>query len=312
MKAFRLIFMGTPDFAVPALEALHRSRHTIVAVVTRPDQPKGRGRKLTPPPVKIAAQTLGYDVAQPGCIHQPECLSFLEAQKPDLFVVIAFGRLLKPQHFAIPHHGIINVHASLLPRYRGPAPIQWAIINGDQETGVTTMMMVEELDAGDILVQARTPINRDDTSATLHDRLAAMGASLIVDTLDKLADNDLHPEKQDPARVTYAPKLKKKDGRIRWDQSTAAIDAFIRGMTPWPGAFTFLGDMRLKVFNVQPALLPQPAPPGTVIEGFSNEIRVATGDGALTIEEIQSASGRRMATEEFLKGTNILPGTQLG
>ena len=312
MKSLRIIFMGTPDFAVPALEALHRSHHAVVAVVTRPDQPKGRGRKLTPPPVKIAAQTLGYDVAQPGCIHQPECLSFLEAQKPDLFVVIAFGRLLKPQHFAIPHHGIINVHASLLPRYRGPAPIQWAIINGDQETGVTTMKMVEELDAGDILMQARTPINRDDTSATLHDRLATMGAALIVDTLDKLADNDLHPEKQDPTRVTYAPKLKKKDGRIRWDQSTAAIDAFVRGMTPWPGAFTFLGDMRLKVFNVQPALLPQPVPPGTVIEGFSNEIRVATGDGALTIQEIQSASGRRMATEEFLKGTNILPGTQLG
>jgi len=312
MKSFRIVFMGTPDFAVPALEALHRSRHEIVTVVTRPDRPKGRGRKLAPPPVKVAARALGYEVGQPGCIHQPECLSFLTAQKPDLFVVIAFGRLFKPHHFAIPPHGIINVHASLLPRYRGPAPIQWAIINGDQETGVTTMQMVEELDAGDILLQARTPISNDETAATLHDRLAAMGAALLVDTLDQLADNDLQPAEQDPALVTYAPKLKKKDGRIRWDQPTAAIDAFVRGMTPWPGAFTFLGDTRLKIFKVQPALLPQPAPPGTVLAGFANEIRVATGDGALTIREIQSASSRRMATEEFLKGTNIIPGTQLG
>jgi methionyl-tRNA formyltransferase len=312
MKSYRLVFMGTPDFAVPALEALHQSSHEIVAVVTRPDRPKGRGRKLTPPPVKIAAQKLGYEVAQPGCIHQPECLSFLASQRPDLFVVIAFGRLLKPHHFAIPHDGIINVHASLLPRYRGPAPIQWAIINGDQETGVTTMMMVEELDAGDILLQAHTSISTEETAATLHDRLAAMGAELLVNTLDQLANKVLQPKKQDPSRVTYAPKLKKKDGRIDWTQPTAAIDAFVRGMTPWPGAFTFIGDMRLKIFKVQPALLPQPAPPGTVLAGFSNEVRVATGDGALTIREIQSASGRRMASEEFLKGTNIIPGTQLG
>ena len=226
--------------------------------------------------------------------------------------MIAFGRLLKPNHFAIPHHGIINVHASLLPRYRGPAPIQWSIINGDPETGVTTMKMVEELDAGDILLQARTPISKEETAATLHDRLSVMGATLLVETLDKIANDDLHPVKQDPTQVTYAPKLRKKDGRIRWDQPTAAIDAFVRGMTPWPGAFTFLDDMRLKVFEVQPAALPQPAPPGLVIPGFSNEIRVATGDGALTIREIQSASGRRMSTAEFLKGTDIIPGTQLG
>jgi len=312
MTSFRIVFMGTPDFAVPALEALHQSRHAIAAVVTRPDRPKGRGRKLAPPPVKVAAHDLGYEVAQPGCIHKPECLSFLTAQKPDLFVVIAFGRLLKPHHFAIPHRGIINVHASLLPRYRGPAPIQWAIINGDPETGVTTMQMVEELDAGGILLQARTPIGKDETAATLHDRLATMGAALLVETLDQLADNDLQPVEQDPERVTYAPKLKKKDGRIRWDQPTSAIDAFVRGMTPWPGAFTFLGDTRLKIFKVQPALLPHPAPPGTVLPGFSNEVRVATGDGALTIREIQSASSRRMATAEFLKGTNIIPGTRLG
>lgn len=312
MKSFRIVFMGTPDFAVPALEALHQSRHEVAAVVTRPDRPKGRGRKLMPPPVKVTAQALGYEVAQPGCIHQPECLSFLATLKPDLFVVIAFGRLLKPHHFAIPSQGVINVHASLLPRYRGPAPIQWSIINGDQETGVTTMMMVEELDAGDILLQARTPIGKNETAASLHDRLATMGAALLVDTLDRLADNALQPVAQDPALVTYAPKLRKKDGRIQWDQPTSAIDAFVRGMTPWPGAFTFLGDTRLKIFKVQPALLPQPAPPGTVLAGFSNEIRVATGDGALTIREIQSASSRRMATEEFLKGTNIIPGTQLG
>jgi methionyl-tRNA formyltransferase len=225
--------------------------------------------------------------------------------------VIAFGRLLKPHHFAIPPHGVINVHASLLPRYRGPAPIQWALINGDRETGVTTMFMAEELDAGDILLQARTAITRNDTAATLHDRMAQMGAALLIDTLDQLAADRLQPVKQDPSAVTFAPKLSKKDGHIFWDQPTAAIDAFVRGMTPWPGAFTFLGDMRLKVFRVRPARLPAPAPPGTIVPGFSDEIRVATADGALTILEIQSASGRRMATVDFLKGTAILPGARL-
>lgn len=311
MRPFRIIFMGTPEFAVPALKALHASRHDVVAVLTQPDRPKGRGRKLTPPPVKMAALELGYPVEQPACIHKPECLSFIQSKTPDLFVVIAFGRLLKSHHFAIPPHGIINVHASLLPRYRGPAPIQWALINGDRETGVTTMYMAEELDAGDMLLQARTAIKADDTAATLHDRMAEMGAPLLLDTLDQLADNRLQPVQQDPAAVTYAPMLTKKDGQIRWNQPTKAIDAFIRGMTPWPGAFTFLGDLRLKIFKIRPALLPEPAPPGTIIPGFSDEIRVATGDGALTILELQSASGRRMAATDFLMGTAIIPGSQL-
>lgn len=311
MKSFRIIFMGTPEFAVPALKALHASRHDVVAILTQPDRPKGRGRKLTSPPVKVAALELGYAVEQPGCIHKPACLSFIKSKAPDLFVVIAFGRLLKPHHFSIPTHGVINVHASLLPRYRGPAPIQWALINGDRETGITTMVMAEKLDAGDILLQARTTITSDDTAATLHDRLSEMGAPLLLDTLDRLADNRLQPVQQDPTAVTYAPLLTKKDGHIRWDQPNAAIDAFIRGMTPWPGAFTFLGDLRLKVFKVRPALLPEPALPGTIITGFSDEIRVATGDGALTILELQNASGRRMAATDFLKGTAIIPGSKL-
>ena len=311
MKPFRIIFMGTPDFAVPALKALQASRHEVLTVLTQPDRPKGRGRKLTPPPVKTAALDLGCKVAQPGCIHKPECLSLISSLAPDLLVVIAFGRLLKPHHFAIPPHGVLNVHASLLPRYRGPAPIQWALINGERETGVTTMYMAEELDAGDILLQARTAISADDTAATLHDRMSQMGASLLIDTLDQLADGTLQPVQQDASEVTYAPKLSKKDGHIRWDQPTAAIDAFVRGMTPWPGAFTFLGAMRLKVFRVRPARLPEPTLPGTILPGFSDEIRIATGDGALTILEIQSASGRRMSTADFLKGTAIIPGSRL-
>ena len=311
MKPFRIIFMGTPEFAVPSLLALHESHHEVLAVLTQPDRPKGRGRKLTPPPVKIAAERLGYSVQQPDCIHQDECLSFLTATLPDLFVVIAFGRLLKPHHFSIPNSGVINVHASLLPRYRGPAPIQWALINGDRETGVTTMYMAEELDAGDMLLQARTPITSEDTAATLHDRLSQLGASLLIDTLQAMSANRLKPVKQNPDLVSYAPLLHKKDGRINWDQPTTVIDAFIRGMTPWPGAFTFLGDLRLKIFKVQSALLPKPTPPGTILSGFSNEIRVATGDGALSILEIQSASGRRMAADDFLKGTAIIPGSRL-
>ena len=311
MKSFRIIFMGTPEFSVPSLKALHNSRHKLLAVLTQPDRPKGRGRKLTPPPVKQVAQELGYAVQQPDCIHQPDCLSFLTTSLPDLFVVIAFGRLLKPHHFSIPNSGVINVHASLLPRYRGPAPIQWALINGETETGVTTMYMAEELDAGDMLLQARTPISSDDTAATLHDRMSEMSASLLLETLDLMAEDRLHPTPQDPDLVTYAPLLSKKDGRINWEQPTAAIDAFVRGMTPWPGAFTFLGDLRLKIFKVQSVYLPEPAPPGTILSGFSDEIRVATGDGALSILEIQSASGKRMSSRDFLKGTAIIPGSRL-
>jgi methionyl-tRNA formyltransferase len=311
MKTFNLMFMGTPDFSVPALQALADSPHRIAVVVTQPDRPKGRGRKLTPPPVKTLALKLGVPVVQPQDYDDPVFTTAVQHYAPDLFVVIAFGNLLKKRHLALPRLGALNVHASLLPRHRGAAPIQWAIINGDAETGVTTMLMDEGLDSGDMLLKARTAITPSDTAATLHDRLAVMGADLLLATLAGLATDTIKPEPQDHAAATYAPQLTKADGRIPWSQTNRRIDALIRGVTPWPGAHTFYQDQRLKIFKVGPANLPHPADPGTVLPGFQDELRIATGDGALSIIEIQGPGGRRMPVADFLKGRSIPPGAQL-
>jgi methionyl-tRNA formyltransferase len=311
MKPFKLIFMGTPDFAVPALRALDASDHQVAAVVTQPDRPKGRGRKLAPPPVKTLAVELGYPVVQPQNYDDPAFTDLVRAHDPDWFVVIAFGHILKARHLALPRRGAINVHASLLPRHRGAAPIQWSIIKGDAETGVTTMLMDEGLDSGDMLLKATTAINPCDTSAILHDRLALMGAGLLLDTLDALADDRIRPRPQDPADVTFAPLLTKADGRIPWFRTNRQIDALIRGVTPWPGAHTFYQGQRLKIFGVCPAQCPHPAEPGTVLPGFADELRVATGDGALTILEIQGPGARRMPVADFLKGRSIPPGARL-
>jgi methionyl-tRNA formyltransferase len=230
---------------------------------------------------------------------------------PDWLVVIAYGRILKKNQLDLPRLGAINVHASLLPRYRGPAPIQWAIINGDLVTGVTTMMMDEGLDQGDILLQAQTALEPTDTSASLHDRLSHLGANLLLETLNRLALGDLTPTRQDHAAATYAPLLSKDDGIIQWDAPSHEIDARIRGVNPWPGAFTFLDGRRLKIYGVCAATNPTAAPPGTVLAGFSDELRVATADGALSILELQAESGRRMTARDYLKGKRIPPGTRL-
>ena len=311
MKPYRLLFMGTPTFAVPALKTLAASGHEVAAVVTQPDRPKGRGRKLTPPPVKTQALELGYPVIQPQNYDDPLFLEAVRQHVPDWFIVIAFGHILKQRHLDMPRRGALNVHASLLPKHRGPAPIQWSIIKGDQETGVTTMLMDEGLDSGGMLLKARTAITPHDTAASLHDRLAVMGARLLVETLDALAADRVQPEAQDHAAATYAPLLSKADGRIQWTQTSREIDALIRGVTPWPGAHTYCGDQRLKVYGIKPARAPQAAAPGTVLPGFQYELRVATGDGAVTIEEIQEPGGRRMPVAEFLKGRAIPSGTRL-
>ena len=311
MKPYRLIFMGTPAFAVPALKTLAASTHEVVAVVTQPDRPKGRGRKMAPPPVKTQALELGYPVIQPQNYDDPLFLAAVRQHVPDWFIVIAFGHILKKRHLDMPRRGALNVHASLLPKHRGPAPIHWSIIKGDRETGVTTMLMDEGMDSGDMLLKSRTAIAPHDTAASLHDRLAVMGAELLVETLDALAADRIQPETQDHAAATYAPMLSKSDGRIQWAQTGREIDALVRGVTPWPGAHTFCGDQRLKVFQIKPAQAPHTAAPGTVLPGFQNELRVATGDGAVTIEEIQGPGGRRMSVAEFLKGRAIPPGTRL-
>jgi methionyl-tRNA formyltransferase len=311
MKAFNIIFMGTPEFAVPALKAIHTSNHHISFVVTQPDRPKGRGRKVVPPPAKQAASDLGYRVLQPTSVKDKEVVEAVIRSTPDFLVVVAYGRILPKTILALPKLGTINLHASLLPKYRGPAPIQWAIINGETVTGVTTMLMDEGLDTGDILLTVEEKISPADTSAALHDRLAQIGANLLVDTLDRYSKDQIRPVPQDHSQASRAPLLKKSDGRIAWDAPADKISAFIRGMTPWPGAFTFHKGKSFKIFAARPITADVSQSPGTVIKGFPDELRVATAKGILSVLEIQGASGKRLPIADFLRGYALPPGTVL-
>ncbi|MBW1864852.1 MAG: methionyl-tRNA formyltransferase [Deltaproteobacteria bacterium] len=306
-----LLFPRTPDFAVPSLQALHESRHDIVLVVTQPDRPRGRGRKIMPPPVKESAIRYGYDFLQPESVKPDSFHDLIAGFKPDLLVVVAFGQILPKQLIDIPPFKAINVHASLLPRYRGPAPIQWAIINGEKETGVTTMVMDEGLDTGDILLQQPVQISPEDTSATLHDKLAREGAGLLLETLEKLTTGKLIPKAQDPAAASYVPMLQKKDGHINWELPAKDIANFIRGINPWPGAFTFCGATRLKIYRSKSLDKETQGVPGTVLMSFPDEILVATGKGALLIEELQGVSGKCLATKDYLCGCSMETGTVL-
>jgi methionyl-tRNA formyltransferase len=311
-NGFRIVFFGSPDFAVPALRALSAGRHRVILVVTQPDRPSGRGRKPTPPPVKKAALELNLEIFQPENVNGDESFEKLAALSPDLFVTAAFGQLFSERLLKVPSKGPINIHASLLPKYRGPAPIHRAIVDGETETGATTMYMVKKLDAGDILLRSKTPIGPEDTAETLHDRLAGIGAELLTKTLDELEAGRLSPVAQDHSKATYAPMLSKNEGRIDWSLSSERIERFVRGMCPWPGAFTFWGGKRLKIFKAAPAAGEPGASPGLVLKGFENELRVATGDGgALGILEIQGASGKRMKIRDFLLGNRIPPGAIL-
>ncbi len=308
---FRIVFMGTPQFAVPGLEALHQNGYDIALVVTQPDRPRGRGRKVTFSPVKSTARRLGYEIIQPASIKTAEFAAQIKSRQPDFQVVIAYGKILPENVLALPRIGTINIHASLLPKLRGPAPIQWALINGETETGVCSMRMEKGMDTGDILLTAKEPIKPDDTAGTLHDRLAVKGAAVLIDTLKAYADDSIRPIPQDHSRATYAPMLTKDDGLINWNKPAVSLVNFIRGVSPWPGAYTFWGDKRLKIFQSSAIAAEIPQPPGTVIKGFPDELRVATGEGVLSIQEIQGASGKRMAIKDFLKGHRIPPGTVL-
>lgn len=303
--------MGTPDFSVPPLLALAKAGHEILLVITQPDRPKGRGKKMVPPPVKVAAQELGLRVIQPEKMGTPGIKETLLALKPDLFVVVAFGHKLSQDILDIPAINPINIHASLLPAHRGSSPIQAALLNQDQETGVTTMFMDKNLDTGDMLLRSVTPIQVSDTAQDLHDRLSAMGADLIVKTLDALADDQLTPIPQDHALATHAPMLKKSDGRIDWTLSPEKISAHVRAMTPWPGAFTHLNGQRLKIFRVTCHTTPTRAEPGTVLDCDDQGILVAAGNGTVSIVELQGASGKRLTAADFLRGKPVKPGVVL-
>ncbi len=300
--------MGTPDFAVPPLKALVAAGHHISLVITQPDRPKGRGKKMMPPPVKQAALALGLDILQPETMKGKSMKERLTSLHPDFFVVAAFGHKLSREILDIPRIHPINIHASLLPAWRGSSPIQAAILNRDKEAGITTMIMDTDLDTGDMLLKARTPIAPDETAQTLHDRLAPMGADLIVQTLDAFAQNRITPQPQDHTLATHAPLLKKTDGCIDWTMGSEKIHALVRAMTPWPGAYGFLGGKRIKIVEVTPLDIRTHHPPGTVFSCHCNEIHVATGNGALAILRLQGASGKCLCSDEFLRGNKLQTG----
>ena len=303
--------MGTPDFAVPSLHLLSREGYDIALVVTQPDRPKGRGRKLVAPPVKLKALELNLEVLQPSTLNSKKFTDQIKRIQPDFLVVIAFGHILSEKILQLPNFGAINIHASLLPEYRGPAPIQWAIINGDSQTGITTMFMDKGMDTGNVLLTKKEPILPEDTAATLHDRLANTGADLLIKTLKDYAAHKLIPIAQDHSKATYAPLLKKQDGHINWQKSAEELEPFIRGMTPWPGAFTFHNETRLKILKAAPIPERVAEAAGTILKAFPDELRVATGKGALSILEIQGPSGKRLGVADFLRGYKLPPGRTL-
>jgi methionyl-tRNA formyltransferase len=307
-----LIFAGTPAFAVPALEALLRAGHTVCAVYTQPDRPAGRGRKLAASPVKQCAQAHGIEVRQPQKISGEE--EILRGDAPDAMIVIAYGLLLPPSILAIPRHGCLNVHASLLPRWRGAAPIPRAIEAGDAETGVCIMQMEAGLDTGPVLAEARTPIHDDDTAQTLHDRLALLGAETLVATLELLERGAVTYRPQDNARACYAKKLSKEEARLDWTRPAVALQRQIRALNPWPVASTTWRGKTLRLWEAGP---PEAAhggarAPGAIVRADATGIRVQTGDGVLTLARLQAEGGKILTAGDFLNGHKLAAGDRLG
>ncbi|MDI6798134.1 MAG: methionyl-tRNA formyltransferase [Desulfatibacillaceae bacterium] len=312
-KAPKIVFMGTPEFAVPSLKALFNAGFCVAAVVTAQDKPKGRNRKkLFPPPVKEAAIDLGLEVLAPASLKEPGFFETLAQIAPDFLAVAAFGRILPPEILALPKLFCLNVHPSLLPLYRGPAPIQHAILNGDAATGVTIMAMDKGVDTGDILLQEQTPIEEGETAAELEERLARMGARLLVQAVNKTLAKEIVPVAQDGSLASFAPLLAKESGRVEWAKPARQIERLVRAMTPWPGAFTFFESRRIKIHTA--ALWPEKtgAPPGTVLAASNRGLLVATGDGALNCTDLQGEAARKMPAGDFLRGNPIPVGSLLG
>jgi len=306
---WRIIFFGTPSFALPTLQGLLKGPDEVVGIVTQPDREKGRGRKIVVSPVKELALQNGFAVLQPEKVKEKAFQETVTALQPDLFVVIAYGQILPKSVLNIPRHGAVNVHASLLPRYRGAAPIAWAILRGESVTGVTTMVMDEGMDTGDILLQEEVPIGHETTCEILHDRLATLGARLLSRTLEKMKAGEIQPVPQDPSKATYAPPLKKEDGLIRWEKEAGEIDRQIRAFNPWPGAFTKWGDRLLKVFGGGIRQRTPSGKPGEVVWVGLDFIEVETGKDSYLIEEVQLEGRKRMTIREFLSGHSLSVGT---
>jgi len=309
----RVVFLGSGAFAIPSFEALLDGGHDLVALVTQPDREKGRGLALTPPPLKPVALARGVTVLQPPRIKAPDVAEELRRLAPEAQVVVAYGQIIPRAVFATPPLGTINVHASLLPRHRGAAPIQWAIAEGDPVTGVTTMLIDEGLDTGPTLLARSTPIGEDETAPELEQRLAGMGAELLIETLRGLADGVVHPKPQDHARATLAPMIRKEDGAVDWSSSAPALARRVRAFQPWPGAVTALGGRALKVLRARAEAGDAAAAPGTLLKVDADGIVVAAGDGTrLRLLEVQPESRRPMAARAFAAGARLQPGARFG
>ncbi|MBQ7841393.1 MAG: methionyl-tRNA formyltransferase [Lachnospiraceae bacterium] len=324
----KIVYMGTPDFAVGPLEALIAAGHTVTAVVTQPDKAKGRSKKLIETPVKVCAMKYDIPVFQPVKIKAPEAVEILKSYEADIYVVAAFGQILSQEILDIPRYGCLCIHASLLPAYRGAAPINWAILNGEKETGVTIMQMDAGIDTGDMLLKAAVEIEEQDTDVSLFDKLEKAGSRLIVEALQKLEKGELVPIKQDDAQSSYARMLNKAMGEIDWNESAAVIDRKVRGLYSWPGAYTFYQGKMLKIWQAKPVLSAvqensektpaeaacenETAQPGCVYQVTKDSVEICTGEGRLKLLEVQLEGKKRMAVKDFLLGCKMGKGEKLG
>ena len=314
----KVVFMGTPDFAVDALQAIIEAGHEVTAVVTQPDKPKGRGKEMQATPVKTCALEHHIPVFQPVKVKEPEAVEILRSYEADIFVVVAFGQILSEEILQMPKYGCVNIHASLLPKYRGAGPIQWAIIDGEKETGITIQQMDKGVDTGDILFQSVVPIDVKETGESLFEKLAKAGAALIVEALPKIEAGEVTPRKQDESQASHAKMLQKSMSRIDWNRKAAELDCLIRGMISWPGASSGYHGKTLKIWQQEPVAKDQlpaealaGAEPGAVIAVEKDAIYVQTGEGALKLTEVQLEGKKRMAVKDFLLGYPVQPGEML-
>ena len=306
-----IVFMGTPETAAFTLEQLLQGPDPVAGVVTQPDRPAGRGQKPIPSPVRKLAESRGLSVAAPEKIRDPVFLATLQGWNPQIIIVVAYGRILPAAILELAPHGCLNVHYSLLPKYRGAAPCAWTIINGEAKGGATTMKLVEKMDAGPIYLQEEVTLAPDETTATLQAKLTPVGARLLLDTIRKLKEGLLSPQIQNESDVTFAPMIKKEDGLIDWTQPALAIERRIRGFTPWPSAYTRLRGKLMKVHRAKVVATTETGSPGEVIRADGNGFWVATGSGVLSLEEVQLENKKRLAAAEFIKGARIQKGERL-
>lgn len=308
----KIVFMGTPDFAAASLEALLQAGHQVTAVVTQPDKPKGRSGELVPPPVKVTALAHQIPVMQPVRIRHPEAIEELKQYPADIYIVAAFGQILPQEVLDIPAYGCLNIHASLLPKYRGASPIQHVIIDGEDKTGITIMQMDAGLDTGDMLYKKEIAIEAQDNYETLHDKLMILGGEAIVEALPLLTGGNLTPQKQVDADSCYAPIIKKSMGEVNFHRTSAEIERQVRGMTPWPSAYTYCRGKQMKLWSVACVEEETGEAPGTIVRVDKEAFLVATGKGLLQVNELQLEGKKRMSAKDFLLGVKLVPGEKLG